>query len=328
VQGVKASAGQCDTSDPNTISCTLADITKGTESTVTIDMELQDGGLLMVRQQAITHANNYPSDSGGGNAMIDIPESIKADIVILLDTTGSMQMELDGTIAAVKELLANLPTNQKLTMALVEFKDDVKVKAFTQDPQILINALEQLVVEGGGMCPEASAEALTIGLRHISNGGTILLITDASPYPDADLTGMADLIKQKSVRFNALISGDCAASDSMNEGNDDSGTDGGEGTDNTGTETSGNDETPSSDSNTGNSDGAETDSESTDSNSANTDSNTTDVDNSGGTETGSEATDNNGANTDSNTTDADNSGGTETGSEATNSNSTNTDNNN
>jgi hypothetical protein len=229
VQSVQASAGQCDTSDPNTILCTLADLTKGSESTVTVNLQLQDVGLLMLRQQAITTANNYPSDAGGSNTMIDIPENIKADVIILLDTTGSMQMELDSTIAAVKELMAKLPINQLLTMALVEFKDDVRVKAFTQDPKILIKALEGLTVEGGGLCPEASAEALEIGLKHVKDGGTILLATDASPYPEADLTKLGDLLKQKNVKFHALISGDCATSGSVNAGTDSSGakTDGG-----------------------------------------------------------------------------------------------------
>jgi hypothetical protein len=216
VQSVQASAGQCDTSDPNTILCTLADLTKGSESTVTVNLQLQDVGLLMLRQQAITTANNYPSDAGGSNTMIDIPENIKADVIILLDTTGSMQMELDSTIAAVKELMAKLPINQLLTMALVEFKDDVRVKAFTQDPKILIKALEGLTVEGGGLCPEASAEALEIGLKHVKDGGTILLATDASPYPESDLTKLGDLIKSKGVKFHALVSGDCAATGSSN----------------------------------------------------------------------------------------------------------------
>jgi hypothetical protein len=239
---VQASAGQCDTSNPSTILCTLADLTKGTESTVTVNLQLQDVGLLMVRQQAITSANNYPSDAGGSNTMIDIPDNIKADVIILLDTTGSMQMELDGTIAAVKELLANLPTSQLLTMALVEFKDDVRVKAFTQDPKILIKALEGLTVEGGGLCPEASAEALEIGIKHIKDGGTILLATDASPYPDADLTKSGDLMKQKNVKFHALISGDCASSGSVNAGTDSSAakTDGGSASTSGGNTTTGN----------------------------------------------------------------------------------------
>jgi uncharacterized protein with von Willebrand factor type A (vWA) domain len=153
---------------------------------------------------------------GGGNAMINIPDHIKADVLILLDTTGSMQMELDSMIAAVKELMANLPTNQPLTMALVEFKDDVRVKAFTQEPKILIKVLGELTVEGGGMCPEASAEALEIALKHVKDGGTILLATDASPYPESNVTKLGDLIKSKGVKFHALVSGTCATSESPN----------------------------------------------------------------------------------------------------------------
>ncbi|GEM_PF-6013943 len=207
---------KCDSSNSNLISCTLADLNKGKSTTVTLDMKLYDAGMLLVRQQGITYANNYSSDNGGGNATIFIPEHIKADLLVLVDTTGSMQVELDSVIAAFKQFISNLPDSPPLTMALIEFKDDVRVKAFTQNPQILLEALEGLVVEGGGLCPEASAEALEIALRHVKEGGTILLSTDASPYPETDLNALGTLIKEKKAQLHTIISGDCMVTDSQN----------------------------------------------------------------------------------------------------------------
>lgn len=216
VQTIQPSAGQCDTEDPRDIICALGNLAQGAESTITLDLQLEDVGLLMFRQQATVSAENYPGDAGSGVAEIFVPEDIKADQVILIDTTSSMQMELDGAIAAYEEILADLPADLKLTIALIEFKDDVRIKAFTQDLQILVTAMEKLTVEGGGLCPEASAEALEIALKHVKDGGTILLATDASPYPEADLTKLGDLLKQKNVKFHALISGDCAMSGGVN----------------------------------------------------------------------------------------------------------------
>jgi hypothetical protein len=209
-------AESCDTSDPRDIVCTLGNLAQAAKMTVTLNLKLEDVGLLMFRQQATVSADNYPGDVGGGVAKIFIPENIKADVVFLLDTTSSMQQELDSAIAAFEEFLADLPTGQKLTIALIEFKDDVRVKAFTQDPQILVTALEKLTVEGGGLCQEASAEALEIALEHVKDSGAIMLATDASPYPDADLTKLKDTIKQKGIKFHAIVSGDCAASVSSN----------------------------------------------------------------------------------------------------------------
>ncbi|OQW91358.1 MAG: hypothetical protein BWK78_04875 [Thiotrichaceae bacterium IS1] len=216
VQTIQPSAGQCDTEDPRDIICALGNLAQGAESTITLDLQLEDVGLLMFRQQATVSAENYPGDAGSGVAEIFVPEDIKADVVIVLDTTSSMQKELDNTIAASEDFIAAQPTDKKLTWALVEFKDDVRIKAFTQDPQILVKALEGLTVEGGGLCSEASAEALEIALKHVKDGGTILLATDASPYPEADLTKLGDLLKQKNVKFHALISGDCAMSGGVN----------------------------------------------------------------------------------------------------------------
>jgi hypothetical protein len=49
------------------------------------------------------------------------------------------------------------------------------------------------------------------------DGGTLLFATDASPYDDADLAGLATLIGSKNMKFNAFITGDCTQKDSWNE---------------------------------------------------------------------------------------------------------------
>jgi hypothetical protein len=107
--------------------------------------------------------------------------------------------------------------NQSPLMALITFGDEVKVTAFTRDLAVLRGAIEDLTANGGGTCPEASVEALLVALRHTEEGGDMLFSTDASPYPDADVEKVVNLLKAKNISFNAMITGDCTMKDSWNE---------------------------------------------------------------------------------------------------------------
>ncbi|EDN71966.1 hypothetical protein BGS_0681 [Beggiatoa sp. SS] len=81
-------------------------------------------------------------------------------MVFVLDVTHSMQGEINGVIRAVKELLTTVDKNTWPLIALITFRDDVMVKAVTQDSDLLIKAIDNIQVSGGGTCPEASAEGL------------------------------------------------------------------------------------------------------------------------------------------------------------------------
>jgi hypothetical protein len=47
-------------------------------------------------------------------------------------------------------------------------------------------------------------------------GGTIVLVTDASPYDDADLVGITNALKEKAIDFHPFVTGDCSDQDSWN----------------------------------------------------------------------------------------------------------------
>ena len=100
--------------------------------------------------------------------------------------------------------------------ALVVFGDTVKVKAFTRDINVLLEAVALLKAKGGGTCPEASVEALDFVIPYIKEGGGILFITDASPYPDADVAKTVKSITDKNIQFDAIITGDCSMEESWN----------------------------------------------------------------------------------------------------------------
>jgi len=82
---------------------------------------------------------------------------------------------------------------------------------------MLLKAVENLKADGGGKCPEASAEALLIAIPHTKPDGNILFATDASPYENAKIDKIVEMLRSKSIRFNAMITGDCTQPDSWNK---------------------------------------------------------------------------------------------------------------
>ncbi len=111
---------------------------------------------------------------------------------------------------AIQQFIQQASATPGLTFALIEFKDGVRLKAFTPNANQLLAIVDKLEVKGGGMCPEASAEALDIAVDYAKKKGQILLITDASPYENADVLALYDKIEVKEVQFTSIVSGDCS----------------------------------------------------------------------------------------------------------------------
>jgi hypothetical protein len=128
-----------------------------------------------------------------------------------------MQGEINGIIKAMKKFINEIDPNKAPLIALVVFTDEVKIKAFTRDLNVLLSAIEKLQADGGGTCPEASVEALNIAIPHTKQGGEILFATDASPYVDANIEAVIEGLRNKGIRFNGIITGDCSQPDSWNE---------------------------------------------------------------------------------------------------------------
>ncbi len=156
-----------------------------------------------------------PSLDTDSNGSIDACQCGCLDLVIVADTTGSM----DGAISNVKNALAQVLSaalaagNDDLRVALVTFTDKVTVvRTLTDDTASVQSAVLALGTGGGMSSPEASDEAL----REVISGGTgclasgsqffhepfrtncrtlAVLVTDARPggCDDAFTPGIDDL---------------------------------------------------------------------------------------------------------------------------------------
>lgn len=212
--------GQCDTTTslPKVI-CHLDDLSlEGLKQVpLTLTTSLQDAGLLLLTLQAKLSSNEYATTTVRERTKVFVPPEVKVDLALVIDTTNSMQGEIDGVKAALKKFMATIDPNTAPLVALITFKDEVSVKAFTRDMNVLLKAIDALKAEGGGTCPEASVEALAFTVVHVKKGGQIWFTTDASPYPDADIDGLTKLLQDNETVLNATITGDCSMVESVND---------------------------------------------------------------------------------------------------------------
>jgi uncharacterized repeat protein (TIGR01451 family) len=222
LQSLNTDNGLCDTSGWPIIACSLTDLSVDNVeaiSTVIVEMKnlVTDPGLLVLKHEAKVSANEYGIHKHKARNTI-LVEDIKVDIAFVIDVTGSMQVEINGVVNALKEAIAEIDANNAPLIALVTFRDedDVELQALTSDLNALVDVIGKLEATGGGTCHEASAEALSLVIPHVKKGGAILFATDASPYPDTDIEALTQQLVEKGIRFNSMITGDCSDKGSWN----------------------------------------------------------------------------------------------------------------
>ncbi len=218
LNSVNSSQGQCESGKLPLLTCQLDSLNPGEQATVTVSIKLVEMGLLVLTVEATSSASGYVDYLVRERTHLAIPLEAKADIFLLVDTTHSMQEDINATTRALKGFIAQIDPVTATTVALITFKDEVKLEAYTKDLNLLSRMVGRLEAQGGGLCPEASAEALELAIDHLKTGGKIVLITDASPYEDADLEGLSRRLKAQNVNLTAIITGDCSqGGTSLNE---------------------------------------------------------------------------------------------------------------
>ncbi len=218
LKDVNTEHGICNIGDYPTVICDLDDLSIATPDSISrivvdINVTLTDATLLMLTQEARVSADNYPAHSIREHTKVVVPSDAMANITLVMDTTQSMNEELNGTIKALQSFVViQAKATVKPIISVIEFKDNVTLQAFTTDEQQVLDIIQHFVVEGGGLCQEASAEALDLAIDHTLPGGIIVLITDASPYEGSDMAALAKRLRDKQVNLTVLISGDCTTS--------------------------------------------------------------------------------------------------------------------
>jgi len=223
IQSISSDAAMCEINNPQTVTCQLQDLSVTNPEdissvNVALDVKLNDAGLLVLTNETKVSALEYPAHTYRERTQVFVPPEYKVKLAFVIDVTGSMEPEMNGVKRAILDVIEELKGQSAFPLsALVVFRDDVSVKAVTSDGTILTNAVEKLKASQGGTCPEASAEALNKAIDHVEDGGSILFVTDASPYKDADIDALIERLLSHNIRVNVLMTGDCTNPDSWNK---------------------------------------------------------------------------------------------------------------
>ena len=125
-----------------------------------------------------------------------VPKPLPVDIAILLDTTGSMQSQIDrlkSTLKAIHFQLTQMSTQPDIRFALVAYRDRgddyvTQVTDFTGDVGRFQKVIDKLEADGGGDTPEDLQQALADGMHKLSwrkDGIRVgFFISDAPPHTD------------------------------------------------------------------------------------------------------------------------------------------------
>jgi von Willebrand factor type A domain/zinc-ribbon domain len=124
-----------------------------------------------------------------------------ADIMFVLDCTGSMQGEIEAIKDAIISFANTIESDGvRVRVGLIEFRDRLiqeehrvltfNGEIFTSDAVVFRNEVAKLRAGGGGDEPESSLDAILLALRQpFTNTGSkvIVLVTDAPPHiPDIE----------------------------------------------------------------------------------------------------------------------------------------------
>lgn len=162
-------------------------------------------------------------------------ETPPVDVMIVLDTTGSMQFAIDGVRDGIKDFVGNFKKEKlDVQVGLTVFRDwdgprgDGKQpndfaagiatdpwafkfpggKYYTGDPEEFHRTVGKILAQGGGDLPENSFEALRLAAGLETRKGAVkvlILITDATPLPHPNLGKNFDSIREPLEKTKAFL---------------------------------------------------------------------------------------------------------------------------
>jgi hypothetical protein len=120
-----------------------------------------------------------------------------------------MGEEIEGVKNSLQTYMDQLASGGfKPTIQLVTFKDDVTSRLVSNDLNAVKSAVGGLSASGGGDCAEAGVAAIKFAADNLLPGGMIIFATDASDR-DGNISALVSELREKGIRFFAILSGDC-----------------------------------------------------------------------------------------------------------------------
>jgi len=156
-------------------------------------------------------------------------ERPSVDVVFAIDTTSSMQGEIEAVKTRLKQMVAEIDAGTpvpKVRVGLVAYRDrgDAYVTRkleLTRDIDRVVQELSKLRAEGGGDTPEDVQEALRVAVTELKwdpapkTSRVLFLVGDAGPhfYPgEPSMKALGELAAERGIQVNAIGCGALDAS--------------------------------------------------------------------------------------------------------------------
>jgi len=170
-------------------------------------------------------ANSQPDDTYSKliSPAIKIKNGMRPrlDVAFCIDTTASMQGEIDTVKAKVKSMVTKISQSSRrpiVRVGLVAYRDDgdnyvTKVFQFSDNIDAVVRAISELNADGGGDRPEAVDRGLHAAIHNLqwNNGNKtaklLFLIGDAPPHSDHsmyDCKREAEVAIANGIRINTI----------------------------------------------------------------------------------------------------------------------------
>lgn len=183
-----------------------------------------------IGKKSVINAATLAATLGGQQNLLGLKRS--ADIMFVLDCTGSMEGEIEAIKSSIIDFANTIESDGvRVRVGLIEFRDRLNGEEarvlrfegsnpFTAKPALFRQTLQPVHATGGGDAPESSLDAVMLALRQPftpESNKVIVLITDAPPHiPDKEVRSIdqvASAIRKIGIsQFYLVIRTDDAAS--------------------------------------------------------------------------------------------------------------------
>ena len=134
------------------------------------------------------------------------------ELVIVADTTASMQPELDALAAAWPGSVIPVDGLDRL-FHLVQYKDAVQYKGSTDEINQVQSWLQELTAAGGGDCEDAMLQAIAAAARGVPESRMLLLSDSAPQGGRANLAFIMNKLVERGINIYPVISDWCSGAE-------------------------------------------------------------------------------------------------------------------
>jgi len=155
----------------------------------------------------------------------------QADIVFVVDATGSMEDEINYLKVEMNDVMAKVKANHpeiKLNLGSVVYRDKgdeyiTRTSELNGDISKTVEFIKQQAAEGGGDFPEAVDSAMNVAVNHLkwsteARARLLFLVLDAPPHDDPEtIAKMQKLAMQAAAKGIKIIPVACSGTDKSTE---------------------------------------------------------------------------------------------------------------